>query len=57
MSNGKFMIIVLLDGQIKKVLHKTGQYFSKPYKPFGGNVKIEVDLFNYETKAYLKRAT
>ena len=38
-------------------MDKKGQYFSKPYKPFGGNVKIEVDLSNYETKADLKRAT
>ena len=38
-------------------MHKKGQYFSKSYKHFTGNVKIEVDLSNYETKADLKRAT
>ena len=28
------------------------QYFSKPCKPFVGNINVKVDLFNYATKAY-----
>ena len=32
-------------------------YFPKLYKHFGGNVKVELDLSNYATKADLKRAT
>ena len=31
--------------------------FLKPYKPFGGNVKVESGLSDYETKADLKEAT
>ena len=30
------------------------EYFPEP-KPFGGRVKVELDLFNYVTKAYLKK--
>ena len=30
------------------------EYFLKPYKPLGGNVKVELDLSNYATKANLK---
>ena len=30
------------------------KYFSIPYKPFGGNVKVNVDLSNYATKADIK---
>ena len=30
------------------------QYFTKPYKCFGGNVTVELDLSNYITKADLK---
>ena len=33
------------------------QYFPKPYNGFGGNVKVELDLFNYATKTNLKGAT
>ena len=32
------------------------EYFPEP-KSFGGRVKVELDLFNYVTKAYLKNAT
>ena len=32
-------------------------YFSKPQEGFGGNVKVELDLSNYATKADLKGAT
>ena len=33
------------------------QYFPKPHKPFGGNVKVESDLSSYVTKLKLKEAT
>ena len=33
------------------------QYIPKPFEPFGGDITIEVDLSNYETKADLKNAT
>ena len=30
------------------------QYFPKPYKPFGGDINVKVDLSNYATKADIK---
>ena len=33
------------------------QYFPKPYKPFGADINVKVDLSNYATKANLKSAT
>ena len=33
------------------------QYFPKPCRSFEGNVKIELDLSRYATKAELKNAT
>ena len=33
------------------------QYFPKPYKPFGGDINVKVDLSNYGTKTYLKNVT
>ena len=30
------------------------QYFPKPYEPFGGDIKVKVDLSNYATKTYAK---
>ena len=33
------------------------QYFPKPYDHFGGNVKVELDLSHYATKADLKGET
>ena len=30
------------------------QYFPKPYKPFGGDINVKVDLPNYATKADIK---
>ena len=53
MSNGKAKIILLIAGFIKKTLRKIGQYFPKPYNCFGENVKVELDLSNYATKASL----
>ena len=33
------------------------QYFRKPYEPFGGYIKVKVDLSNYATKSDLKNVT
>ena len=33
------------------------QYFSEPFRSFGGNINIKVDLFNYATKTDLKNVT
>ena len=55
MSNGKAMIIPLVAGLVKKTLHKTSQYFPKPYQPFGTDINFKTDLCNYATKADLKK--
>ena len=57
MSNGKVKIINLIVGLTKKTLHKMSQYLPKPYRTFGVNVKIELDLSSYITKTDLKNAT
>ena len=33
------------------------QYFPKPFRSFGGNINVKVDLSNYATKADLKNVT
>ena len=33
------------------------QYFSKPFRSFGGNINVKVDLLNYATKTDLKNIT
>ena len=33
------------------------QYFPKPFRSFGGNVNVKVDLSNYVTKTDLKNVT
>ena len=33
---------------------KISQYFPKPYEPFGGDIHVKVDLFNYTTKTDIK---
>ena len=33
------------------------QYFAKPFKSFGGNINVKVDLSNYATKTDLKNVT
>ena len=33
------------------------QYFPNPYKPFGGDINVKVDLSNYATKTDLKNVT
>ena len=55
MSNGKAVIIHLIVGLMKKTLYKMSQYFPTPYKPFGRDINIKVDLSNYATKLkYIK---
>ena len=63
-SNGKDTIINLIVGLIKKKqpwmqLHciKMSQYFPKPFRSFGGNINVKVDLSNYATKTDLKNVT
>ena len=51
------MIILLIVGLIKKTLHNMSQYLPKPYRNFGGNIALKVDLSNYATKTDLKNAT
>ena len=33
------------------------QYFPKPYRNFGGNINVKVDLSNYATETDLKNVT
>ena len=30
------------------------KYFSKPYEPFGADINVKIDLWNYVTKADVK---
>ena len=57
MLNGKAMIIHLIAGLIIKILYKLSQCFPKPYVRFGKNVKVELNLSNYATKADFKGKT
>ena len=36
---------------------KTSQYFPKPFKNFGGNINVKVDLSSYATKTDPKNVT
>ena len=36
---------------------KMSQYFPKPFRSFGGNINVKVDLSNYATKTDLKNVT
>ena len=57
MLSGKVMVIHLTVGSIKKMLlYKMSQYFPRPHDPSGGNIKVELDLSCYATKADLKGA-
>ena len=49
MSNGKVIIILLIVGSIMS------QYFPKPYRSFGGNVKVELDLSKLCNKSRIKK--
>ena len=33
------------------------QYFPKPYEPFGGDIKVKVDLSHYATKTDIKNTS
>ena len=44
-------------GLIKKTMYKMSQYFSKFYKPFGGDTNFKVYLFSYVTKTNLGKTT
>ena len=33
------------------------QYFPKPFRSFGGNINVKVDLSNYSTKADIKNTS
>ena len=33
------------------------QYFSKPFRSFGGNINVKVDLSNYAARTDLKNVT
>ena len=48
------MIISFVARQVKRDKTKTSQYFPKPYENYKENVKVELDLSNYATKADLK---
>ena len=51
------MIIHLIVGLIKKTLYKRSQYFPRPYKQFGGDINVTVDLSNYASKDDIKNIT
>ena len=36
---------------------KLSQYFPKPFEPFDGNIKVNVDLSSYTTKADIKNVS
>ena len=57
MSNGKDMMIHLIVALIKKALYKLSQYFPQPFRCFGGNMNVKVDLSNHATKTDLKNVT
>ena len=62
MSNGKVIIIHLIVGLIKKIwcdaigcnCIKMRRYYPKPFRSFGWNIKVKVDLSNHATKADIK---
>ena len=43
------MKIHLIVGLIEKTFYKMRQYFPKPFKSFGENISVKVDLSNYAT--------
>ena len=57
MSNGKDMIIHLIVALMKKTVHKLSQYFPQPFRCFGRNMNVKVDLSNHATKTDLKNVT
>ena len=57
MSNGEDMMIHLIVALIKMALYKLSQYFPQPFRCFGGNMNVKVDLSNHVTKTDLKNVT
>ena len=51
------MIIHLIVALIKKTVYKLSQYFSQPFRCFGRNMNVKVDLSNHATKTDLKNVT
>ena len=54
MSNGKDIISHLIVRLIKRNCIKMSKYFRKPFRSFGRNINVKVNLSNYATKADLK---
>ena len=52
MLNGKTTIVLLIVELIRKALHKWVNFFQNQF--LGANVKVELDLFDYATRADLK---
>ena len=48
------MITVWIVGLIKKISYKNKSILPKPFRRFGGNINVKVDLSNYATKADIK---
>ena len=46
----RFIKIHLIVGLTKKTLYKKSQYFPKPYRSFGENSNVKIDLSNYAIK-------
>ena len=62
MPNGKDMTIHLIVGLIKRPWMKfprikMSQYVSKPFRSFGENINVKVDLSVYATKTDLENVT
>ena len=55
MSNGKAIVTLFILGLIKRS-YKMSQYFP-PYRSFGRNIQVELDLSSYATKSDLKNVT
>ena len=44
-------------GLIKKTFYKMRHYFPQPYRVFGRDINVKVDLSSYGTKADIKNIT
>ena len=56
MLNGKAMIMHLIAELNRATLYEMSLYFPEPYKHFGGDINVKVDLSNYATRTDLKKA-
>ena len=57
MSNRKDMVIYLIVELMKKMFLNKMSYFPEPYTDSKNKLKVELDLYNYETKSDLTSAT